>query len=214
MRIEQLNVRIYTSDIIDSRMYVLIGEKEAIIIDPFQSAEALRFLRDNGIQKVTMLLTHEHFDHISGVNWFRSKIDSKVIASQKCANNIISPERNFSRFGEIILMDKKLALKIEPFSCFADMVFCEKLEIQWNGYAIQLIETPGHSEGSICIIVDRKFMFSGDTLVNGHRIITRIPGGSRKDYDSITLPFLKQLNRDMVIYPGHGDAALLFEFDY
>ena len=72
-----------------------------------------------------------------------------------------------------------------------------------------LKETPGHSKGSICIFLDEKVMFSGDTLVTGFNTIVRLPGGSKKDFYSITIPYLKQLDEDIVVYPGHGGCQNL-----
>ena len=51
-------------------------------------------------------------------------------------------------------------------------------------------------------------VFTGDSLVNGYDTITRLPGGSKKDFNSITKPYLDSLSDDTLIMPGHGDWAL------
>ena len=74
------------------------------------------------------------------------------------------------------------------------------------------METPGHSPGSICILINDKYIFSGDSLVDGNKVITRLPGGSRKDYNQITKPFLEGLSEDSIIFPGHGQEGCIKDF--
>lgn len=61
----------FSFDLIDSRMYLLISNDKALIIDPCVNTDALQLLKDKNIIDVIVLLTHEHYDHISGVNWVR-----------------------------------------------------------------------------------------------------------------------------------------------
>ena len=76
-----------------------------------------------------------------------------------------------------------------------------------------MVETPGHSKGSCCILFDKKCMFSGDTLVTGHETILRLPGGSKKDFAEITMPFLNSLDGELMVYPGHGESQRLKQFE-
>ena len=68
---------------------------------------------------------------------------------------------------------------------------------------------PGHSQGSCCILLNNKVLFTGDSLLAEYPVITRFPGGSSKDYKNISLPFLKSLNPNLVVYPGHGKSERL-----
>lgn len=69
---------------------------------------------------------------------------------------------------------------------------------------IFFVSTPGHTAGSCCIIWNDTTVFTGDSLLLNTPTITRLPGGSTKQYKNITLPFLKSLPRDMFVLPGHG----------
>ena len=51
-------------------------------------------------------------------------------------------------------------VNIEPYSCFADIYFEQKFEFKWESHDFYLISTPGHSKGSICILLDNKYLFS------------------------------------------------------
>ena len=55
---------------INSNMYALIEEEEAIIIDPHKNIELTELLKSKEIRRVTILLTHEHHDHTTGIYWY------------------------------------------------------------------------------------------------------------------------------------------------
>ena len=127
---------------------------------------------------------------------------------------------NLSGFWEVLFVGKDEETKeyvrnmnIQSYSCKADETFDNDYEFMWEGHKIILKETPGHSQGSICILFDDDKMFSGDTLVTGFSTITRLPGGSKKMFNEVTVPFLQSLDKNIMVYPGHGDAQLLCKFD-
>lgn len=205
---------------IDSRMYILMEGKKALIIDPCISEEALLTLNENRVTELLVFLTHEHYDHVSGVNWLRENFPSvQVVCSSKCAEGLPEPSRNLSIFWEILFMDKDKEIqeyvrnmKIQPYSCEADSTFEGEEQLSWEGHSLLLKETPGHSKGSICIILDERYLFSGDSLVTGYPTVTRLPGGSKQEYEAVTLPYLRALNPDLMVYPGHGEPQLLNDF--
>ena len=54
------------------------------------------------------------------------------------------------------------------------------------------------------IKINDKFIFTGDSLIPKIETITRLPGGSRKIYEEKTLPIIKALDGNNIIFPGHG----------
>lgn len=212
---------IFSLDGIDARMYVIVSNKEALIIDPHVSEELKEMLEKYKMKEVTILLTHEHFDHISGINWLRNLYNCKVICSEKCEEGLKNPSINLSNYLDALLINKtnefkEIAKKFQKqdYRCFCDYAFNSSKEINWSKNHIKLIETPGHSKGSICIILNENIVFTGDSLVNGFPIITRLPGGSKKEYVDITLPFLKSLPMDTLICPGHGEPDVISKFNF
>jgi glyoxylase-like metal-dependent hydrolase (beta-lactamase superfamily II) len=214
-------IQIYSFYPIDSRMYILVEGEKALIVDPCVDDTAMDFLKKNKVSDVLVILTHEHYDHISGVSWLREQFSSVcVTCSSKCAEAIPEPTRNLSYFWEVLFVgkDEKTReyvnnMNIQPYSCQANQTFEGSMDISWEGHTLRCQETPGHSPGSICILMDEKFLFSGDTLVTGFATITRLPGGSKKDYKNITIPYLQTLASEIVVYPGHGDCQKLREYD-
>ena len=60
--------------------------------------------------------------------------------------------------------------------------------------------------------MDDMNLFSGDTRVTGHETILRLPGSSKKDFANITVPYLESLDKEIMVYPGHGKPQKLAEF--
>lgn len=212
--IDNVKVYKYIMPLITSNMYLLIIGKKAVVIDPHEDSGVEELLNSHGVMEVIIFLTHEHFDHISGVNFFREKWNCKVYASQKCKEMAADPAKNLSAFFMAMFITKSKEeqemaqeLFLDRYSCQVDVGFRGIMEIEFNGLPVKMIETPGHSLGSICIIIDQKYIFTGDSLVGGNKVITRLPGGSRKEYNEITRPFLEGLPEDMIIFPGHGEEG-------
>jgi glyoxylase-like metal-dependent hydrolase (beta-lactamase superfamily II) len=204
-----IEVRRFTWDYLDSNMYALIAEGQALVIDPIDSDEAFDYLKS--FQKVTVLLTHEHFDHICGLNRLRAEHQCTIIAQEKCSERIQSSKTNFSAMAETMmeLSGKKRDRRIEPFVCEkADITFDDKKVLNWAGNDIEIFSTPGHSPGSACIKMASR-LFTGDSLLErGSK--NRFPGGSERLYREETIPVLKELIKETnTIYPGHGDLFFL-----
>ncbi len=197
---------------ISSNMYVTIAGEEAFVVDPCISEEALGLLRANKVTKATVFLTHEHYDHISGVNWLRENAsDVEVICSEECSQRIKNPEKNFAKFWDVMMMDKPdelkaIGLKVadRSYSCSADKSFGDSFTMNWKGHTIVAKKAPGHSPGGALLFFDELVLFSGDNLVEGHDVICKFPGGSKQEYETITRPMLENVDDSTFIMPGHG----------
>ena len=77
------------------------------------------------------------------------------------------------------------------------------------GLTISVIRTPGHTPGSVCLLIDDA-MFSGDTLFAGSCGRTDFPGGSDAAMGA-SLRRLAGLSTDYRVYPGHGMDTTLAE---
>ena len=75
---------------------------------------------------------------------------------------------------------------------------------EWQGHKIELNAVYGHSNDGLIVIVDDKYMFSGDTVL-ATPTITRFPGGSTKRYHDEDIPLIRSRQVD-IIYPGHKEA--------
>lgn len=212
--IDGVEIHRYVFEPISSNMYIIIKNNTALIIDPHVNEEADGMLRQYEVDKIWIILTHEHFDHISGVNYFRENWSCTVICGQRAKDRLPDPSKNLAMYYEVLFINKECE-KIEfdtEYRCYADIGFEGEYEFDWNGIDVHLVETPGHSKGSICIVMNKKYIFTGDSLVEDNEIITRLPGGSKEEYLSITKPFLDRLDKNMIVFPGHGKENILSTF--
>ena len=78
-----MNIKSYSFYPIDAKMYLLVENHRAVILDPCVSEEAKEYLQSENVEEIIVLLTHEHYDHISGINWLRESFKrTKVICSE------------------------------------------------------------------------------------------------------------------------------------
>lgn len=205
-----MEIKQYQSDLLQSNMYLISENGHTIVIDPS------RDLREEDNLKVDMLIvTHEHYDHISGVNQWKEKYGAKLLCSEPCAQNLKSSRKNLSRFFDVFCeMQTWIRLEKMPeadldYSCQADDTFHDQMTFQWQGHEICLMEIPGHSKGSIGILLDGKEFFSGDSLMENQEIELRFPGGSAKSWEAVGKPRIAAIDRGIRVWPGHFDCFVL-----
>lgn len=203
---------IYSFELMDSRMYMIREGDEMLVVDPCEDDALLRDAE--GVRKAVVLLTHEHYDHISGVNWLRTHFDCFVYTGSVCAERVRSEKDNLSsRFAFLFLLDREKYDYIRrnmslPYVCEADGSFCGEAVLQWRSHTIELREVGGHSPGSCLILFDRKLLFGGDNLLgNGQEL--RDTDADREGYRANVLRFLAQLDQGIYVLPGHGDGNIL-----
>jgi glyoxylase-like metal-dependent hydrolase (beta-lactamase superfamily II) len=207
---------------INSNMYVLLAEDDALIIDPHKNKELTTLLKNKGVKRVTILLTHEHHDHTTGVYWYQDQFESTLICQQSAAEYIA--RRQYLRptliafilgeedhiNGTHIYEDFKKSFV--PRQYYADITYEEEYILNWHNNSFLFYHIPGHSQGSSMIVMNSQYAFSGDSLLKNLPIIIRFPGSNKADYENITMPLLcRLLTFDMTILPGHGDPFVLNE---
>ena len=199
-----MEIRRYQSDLLLSNMYLIVEEDSAIVIDPFRDVTPAEGLR---IEKI--LLTHEHYDHISGVNDWKAVTGAPVLCSKACAANAANPRKNLSNHFDIFCeLQTWMELDEIPetdtqYACHADETFEDEMCFFWKEHEFFLFEMPGHSMGGVGILLDGKYFFSGDSLMENSEIETRMPGGSRAKWREIGQPRLAKLPDGITVYPGH-----------
>ena len=230
MQISGIDLMVYSVPVITSNMYVLVSEESALIIDPQINKQALMYLENKKVRDIKAILTHEHYDHISGVNFFRdyavgNDVHYTVFAGTRCADALPYPNKNMSKYLEALFInkaeeDRRLASEIfdSDYSCKADVRVIDGDELKWSDLKLVFRETPGHSPGSICIELynerdEHVALVTGDSLVQGNKVVTRLPGGNKHDYEEITRPYLETISPDTLVLPGHGNVSMMGELE-
>ncbi len=205
-----MEIRRYESGLLSSNMYVIVEGNCAIVIDPFKDVGP-----SNGLTIDYILLTHEHYDHISGVNVWKKTTGATLLCSKTCAENIQNPKKSLAyHFKEFCELQTWLELDKIPaadpdYTCSADETFEDRMSFEWQGHFFELFEIPGHSQGSTGILLDKKEFFSGDSLMENSEIELRMPGGSRKKWGEIGSKRVGAIPEGTRIWPGHFKSFIL-----
>jgi glyoxylase-like metal-dependent hydrolase (beta-lactamase superfamily II) len=191
------------SPFLQQNTYVIVDAAgaSAIVIDAgvkcFKPVDLI--LRRLGCRLEYILLTHEHYDHIGGVNDLRERFECKVVASQSSSSRITDAKQNLSFFYN------SRGYIAEP----ADILICESaVSIPWQLFEICVFSTPGHTTGSLCAHLSGH-LFTGDTIIKDEKTVVKLPGGrGRLLSDSLDFIFAT-FSPETVLYPGHGKSMLL-----
>ena len=206
---KRMEIRTLTDPLTGSNCYIVEENGQVLLIDPNLPEEVIQILKRESLTLSMVILTHEHCDHISGLNRIRAwnRTQTQVIASRRCSENIQSAKMNLSRiFGVYLFYVTGERCRDYPaYTCEgATRIFDEELEMDWNHHEIHCYHIPGHSEGSIAVTIDQKIIFSGDSYLRDQEVITKFPGGSQEDYEQKAKTFFEALPDDCRICPGHG----------
>ena len=174
-----------TLGLYQTNTYILSNDTDALVIDPGYEADAILDALQGRTLKA-IVLTHGHFDHVGAVKELYEKTLCKVYLH---TDDLMLPE----------------SLSAGPL--FYTNEYDEGDVLEMAGLTIQVMHTPGHTEGSVCLLVD-DVIFSGDTLFCHSCGRTDLPGG---DPDAImrSLGRLKALEGDWRVMPGHNRATTL-----
>lgn len=200
--------KIHFSPIESCNTYFLSNEKgEYLIIDPGSNQNGCldSFLDRRSGKAVAYLLTHGHYDHISGLK--SNKHPAPVYLSFKEEDFLTDPDLNLTSYldGNPLIIEG-----VEKH--FAS----DGEEVNIPGFpAFKVIETPFHTIGSVCCYFPtEKALFSGDTLFHLGIGRTDLPSGSERTVLS-SLKKLISLPKETKVYPGHGENTTLEnEFRY
>lgn len=172
----------------------------AALIDPgFESEEISELARKNG-NVVAILLTHGHFDHISGVAALQKETGAKVYLS--------ADELAFVKDSRLNLAGPLTSGAVPPFR--TDVPLFDGDTVQVGSITVRVMATPGHTAGGCCFLAEDT-VFSGDTLMKLSCGRTDFPTGSGTQMTD-SLRRLAALKGDYRIFPGHG-APTTLEFE-
>lgn len=198
-----------------SNTYIVEEAKHCFVVDPCKMEQVEELIKEKKLTIDFCFLTHEHFDHISGLDWIHNQ-KIPVIATVACDKGLKDSKVNQSRYYDafsriqVRLKDCK-PVHVDEYIGYADECFDGIKEMQWQGHNLLFKETPGHSRGSACMLVDNGILFSGDTLLGDTYTGTNMLSGSKKQLDEISMPWLSGLPFETLVYAGHGEEFVLGE---
>lgn len=162
---------------LDNFSYIIGCDKsrKALVIDPGPDAKQLTALAEKeGVAIDLIVNTHGHGDHTAGNDALKALTGASIWIHGKDAD----------RYPQ------------------ADKFLKDEKQIQLGRISLDVIHTPGHTPGGICLYAQGN-LFTGDTLFVGDSGRTDLPGGDRPTLGA-SIRKLMQLPDDTVIWPGHN----------
>ncbi len=183
----------------DNNAYLITDEPtgECALVDPgFADQSLLEIVKQQKDKLKYVLLTHRHFDHILGAKAVKDISDAKICIHPKDACGLSSA--GFSLANSIGVIQQALP---------PDYTFTSDSKIKLGNSTIFVLETPGHTIGSVCFLCGDSIL-TGDTLFRLGAGRTDLPTGN-DNHLLLSLKKLASLPGDYRIYPGHGKASTL-----
>lgn len=176
------------------------------IVDPGDVDVVFEWMKVHSKTTISgILLTHAHFDHIYGINDVLSRYPQCIIyVANNYGRELLSdPKRNGSKYTEEGPVIIKENARIEEYY--------EGLKL-WNDMPIEVLYTPGHSDDSVCFIIDN-MLFTGDTLIKNVRTVTKLKSGSKEKLNETLRQIEKFKGQSLIVYPGHEEIFALDVYD-
>lgn len=145
-----------------------------------------------GLKPALILNTHGHFDHVGANRDIKDAFDIPLA--------IHALDNPMLELAGRLEMSFLLEAKDSPP---ADFFLQDKAQIPVGESRLEVLHTPGHSPGSVCLLWDG-FLLSGDTLFNEGVGRTDLPGGSDRDLKSSLRSKILVLPPETRVLPGHG----------
>lgn len=176
------------------------------VVDPGDTEVVFEWMHAHSKTTISgILLTHAHFDHIYGMNDILSRYKSCVVyVANEFGKELLSDsKKNGSKYtdeGPTVIRD---GAKIEKYRNGMKL---------WEDTTITVLATPGHSDDSVCFMVNR-MLFTGDTLIKGIRTVTKLKSGSKEKLSSSLKLLEEEKGKGFIVYPGHEDTFALDNYD-
>lgn len=178
------------------------SSREAIVVDPGDDIpRILALLQRHQLTLKQILITHAHIDHIAGAARLKAITGAPILYN---TNDIPLVE----------MMDMQAAWlgmpapEVNP----PDASVQDGSVIAITGLTGQVLHTPGHTQGSVCLhLPAQNMLLAGDTLFAGSVGRTDLPGGDGRALIRSIHSKLLTLPEETIVIPGHGPATTIAE---
>ncbi len=176
-----------------------VESKEAVLFDcSVPNDEVMKFVDSQGAILKMILLTHGHFDHVMGVNYFWEKHGLPTYLHEKD----LSLLQDINSYTRYVNMSEKVEIPKVDGTFNGNTVF------KLGKHLIRILETPGHTKGCCCFLMD-DILISGDTLFKGTYGRTDLPTSSDEAMRQSLTRLFKELPNNTRVYPGHGHPTTI-----
>jgi|ERR1700758_899106 hydroxyacylglutathione hydrolase len=183
----------------------LLGDEatgEAMVIDPGDNIPfILERLAAHRLKLKQIVVTHAHIDHVGG-----------ALRLKRASGAPIFLNENDMPLLKMMNVQAAWLGVATPEVTAPDENAREGLVVGIAGYKGDVLHTPGHTQGSICLhFPEEKLLFAGDTLFAGSIGRTDLPGGDGKQIIRSIHERLMPLADETRVIPGHGNETTIGE---
>jgi hydroxyacylglutathione hydrolase len=183
----------------------IVGDEvthDAMVVDPGDNIpEILSRLQKHGLTLRQIVVTHAHIDHVGGAAHLRKLTGAPVVMNQQ----------DLALLGMMEMQAGWLGVptpEVAPPDASAE----EGLRVGLVAFPAQVLHTPGHTPGSICLLFpDQDLLLAGDTLFAGSIGRTDLPGGDGRQILRSLRDRLLALPDTTRVLPGHGPETTIGE---
>ncbi|HEV2202269.1 MAG TPA: MBL fold metallo-hydrolase [Bryobacteraceae bacterium] len=169
--------------------------RDAIVVDPGDNIDGvLAILKKHGLKVKAIVITHAHIDHVGGAAKLKAATGAPVLMNA----------RDQELYDHLDVQASWLGME-NPSLTTIDAEAREGVALTLGDAAFQILETPGHTQGSVSIwIPSENKLIAGDTLFRDSIGRTDLPGGDGRQILRSIKTRLLPLPEDAVVVPGHG----------
>ena len=192
---------------VSTNVYLVFYNGNCLIIDPSDEAERIiSCIEERKAKPLAVLITHGHFDHVMAAPVLAEKYGIKIYAGEA--------DRQLLEDSGLNLGQRFLG---EDFTLEADNYLKGGDELEFEGFKLKVIYTPGHTVGSISFYSDdledneafKKVIFTGDALFAGSIGRVDFPTGNESAMRRTLEEVFKKMSPETVVFPGHGVATTI-----
>jgi glyoxylase-like metal-dependent hydrolase (beta-lactamase superfamily II) len=182
----------------DGNVYLILDQRPILVDAGMMAAPTLRNIKKLiDPQKIEMIvLTHCHHDHSGAAPELKAATGARLLLSEKEVGAVGDD------LASVAYLFGQQAPQYE-----VDQTLKEGMVLDIGEWKLEVMETPGHSQGSLCLYEPRaKVLFSGDTVFpDGNIGRTDMYGGSTPDLVA-SIERLTALDVE-IMYPGHMEIT-------
>lgn len=192
---------------LQTQSYLLIGENEAVWIDPAPLSGAwVDAILPAAARAKAIVLTHSHWDHISAIGQSKRFSQAPIYVHRQDSENVKNPGSDCLFWPESVPLPKLRNSSLHLIE--------EGFEWCVGTHRFITFHTPGHSPGSCVFFCPAlELMISGDTLFSMGYGRVDLPTGNASEMKK-SLKKLSHFPKETRLFPGHGSSALLKELSW